>query len=211
MITVYSFPNTRGTRITWLLEEMGQEYQVALVDFTQGGNRHPDFLALNPAGKVPAMVDGNLLMTESGAIVTYLADKYSAGRLIPLSATALRGRYEQWAYFAVCELEQGLWSIGKHKFALPEVQRVAAMKATAAWEFQQALLLLANGLATNNYILGDQFSAADILLGQTLHWAIAFKQPIEQQNVVDYYHRVTARPAFSRACERESQALVSSN
>ena len=158
MITIYSFPNTRGTRITWLLEEMDLDYQLALVDLTKGGNRSPDFLSINPAGKVPAMVDGDLLMMESGAIVTYLADKYSAGRLIPAAATTLRGRYEQWAYFSVCELEQGLWSIGKHKFALPEPQRVDTMLATAAWEFQQALSLLSSGLADNDYILGEHLS-----------------------------------------------------
>lgn len=207
MITVYTFPNTRGVRITWLLEEMAQDYQLSLVDFSKGENRSPDYLAVNPAGKVPAIVDGDLLMTESGAIVSYLADKYSCGQLIPLPATALRGRYEQWAYFAVCELEQGLWSIAKHKFALPSVQRIADMKKTAAWEFQQAVALLSSGLADRPYVLGDNFSAADILLAQTLHWALAFKQPIEQQNVVAYYHRVIGRPAFIKANKRELEAL----
>ncbi|NRB39465.1 MAG: glutathione S-transferase family protein [Pseudomonadales bacterium] len=207
MITVYGYPKTRATRITWLLEELQQDYQFKRVNFAKGENRSAEFLAINPAGKVPAMQDDNLLMTESGAIVTYLADKYAAGTLIPAAGTNQRGRYEQWSYFSVCELEQGLWSIGKHKFALPEEQRVPDMINTGAWEFQKALALLSKGLGEQDYILGEQFSAVDILLVMTLHWALAFKQPIEADNVKAYYQRVINRPAFKAAWEREQQGI----
>lgn len=206
MISVYSFPNTRGLRITWVLEEMEVPYKFVSVDLASASHKQPEFLAINPGGKVPAIRDGDVLMTESGAIVTFLADKYSQGKLIPEPGTDLRARYEQWSYFALCELEQGLWSMGKHKFALPKEQRVPELLPTAAWEFQQALALFSEGLGDRSYILGESFSGADILLVQTLHWALAFKQPIEQENVMAYYQRAVGRPAFIRACERETQA-----
>jgi glutathione S-transferase len=189
------------------LEELGQEYQFDLVDLAKGGHKSEAYLALNPGGKVPAMRDDDLLMTESGAIVTYLADKFPQAGLIPPAGTKQRGSYEQWAYFALCELEQGLWNIGKHSFVYPEEKRVKGMKETGAMEFQVALALLSEGLGDKTYILGDEFSMADVLLGHTLLWADAFKQPIEQPNVQAYYQRVCARPALAAAKAREKAAL----
>lgn len=211
MITVYGHPQTRSTRVTWLLEELGLDYQFVLVDFAKGGSYSEEFLRINPAGKVPAIVEGDLMMTESGAIVTYLSEKYSAGKLIPAPGTPERAVYEQWSYFVLCELEQGLWSLGKHRFALPKEQRVPGMLKTASWEFQKALKLFSLGLADKDYMLGDEFSAVDILLATTLSWAVAFNQPIELENVKAYHQRVIARPAFKAAekCEQDAKGLNS--
>ena len=206
MITIYGYPNTRSTRVNWMMEELGQDYQYVLVDFAKGDPQSADFLALNPAGKVPAMRDDDLVLTESAAINTYLGDKFNNRELVPMPGTAERGHYEQWCYFAMCELEQPLWTIGKHRFANPEQHRIKAIFPTAAWEFQKALDLLSRGLGDQDYILGDAFSAADILLAQTLTWGQAFKQPIEQQNLLDYCQRNENRPARIRAKEREQAA-----
>ena len=143
-------------------------------------------------------------MTESGAIVTHLADCFGQGTLIPAPASAERARYEQWAFFALCELEQPLWTMGKHKFALPAEQRVAEVLPTAEWELQQALQLFSAGLRDNDYILGPQFSVVDILLSQTLMWALYFKKPVEQDNLQAYLQRCQSRPALQRAKEKES-------
>jgi len=208
MIQVYGFPQSRSTRIVWLLEELGVDYGFNLVDFLKMEHRSPEFLAVNPAGKVPAIVDGDLVMTESGAIVAYLADRFAEKGLIPPAGTQERAAFEQWSYFALCELEQPLWTMGKHKFALPEEQRVAAILPTAEWEFQKALALLSEGLGDKPYILGKNFSAADILLGHTLFWGMSFKQSIEQPNLQAYAKRLQGREALARAKARESASSV---
>ncbi len=207
MIIVYSFPKTRGRRITWMLEELGEDYEFKLIPFGENGFKSEAFVKINPAGKVPAIQDGDLVLTESAAIVTYLGDKFSDKALIPVAGTAERGKHDQWSYFALTELEQPLWTIGKHKFALPEDKRVPAIFDTAEWEYQQALNLLDMGLADNKYILGDNFSAADILICHTLNWGTNFGQPIEQEKLKDYQQRVSSRDALQRAITREESAL----
>lgn len=207
MIKVYGFPQTRSRRITWMLEEVEQDYEFVLIDFNKGESKSPEFLAINPAGKVPAMQDGDLLLTESAAIITYIGDKYSDKGLVPVAGTAERGLYNQWSYFALTELEQPLWSMGKHRFAIPEEYRIAEMLNTAAWEYQRALELLEKGLGNNNYILGNEFSAADILLAHTLKWGVNFKQELNQSALQDYLQRCTGRDALARAIEREEASV----
>lgn len=207
MIKVYGYPNTRATRITWVLEELQEDYDYKLVNFAKGDQKSEEFLAANPAGKVPALQDGNLTLTESGAIVTYLADKFANKKLIPTPGSPERATFEQWSYFALCELEQPLWTLGKHRFALPKEQRVAGIFPTATWEFQQALTLLSSGLGTKNYILGNEFSAVDILLGHTLIWGLAFDQAVKQENLIAYHQRLSERPALASARAREAQSL----
>lgn len=208
MITLYSAPGTRGTRIAWLLEELMQPYDYHLINFAKGDSQSPEFLAINPAGKVPVMKEDELIITESAAIVTYLADKFSAGTLIPVAGTPERAKHDQWSFFALTELEQPLWTMGKHKFALPKKHRVTEVIATAQWELQKALALFSEGLGDQDYILGDQFSAVDILLCQTLIWAESFKQDIPQKNLLDYRNRIMARPSYGQAIAREKASLV---
>ncbi len=207
MIKVYGFPQTRSRRITWMLEELGQDYEFKLVDFNKGESQSPEYLAINPAGKVPAMLDGDLLLTESAAILTYLGDKFPDRELVPAAGSAERGLYNQWCYFAMTELEQPLWTMGKHRFALPEEYRVTEIMATAAWEFQRALTLLEQGLGDQQFILGDRFSGADILLTHTLIWAINFKQTVDQDNLQQYVQRNRDREALAKAIAREEAAL----
>jgi glutathione S-transferase len=204
MITVYGYPNTRTSRVTWLLEELGQDYNYHLVDLMKGEGHSPEYKAINPSGKVPALSDDELVLTESAAIMSYLGDKYGDATLVPSPGTANRGLYDQWACFAIAELEQPLWTIGKHKFALPKERRVPAVFETAEWEFQKALKLLSVGLSNKDYILGDDFSAADILLGHTLFWGLSFKQPIEQENLINYIERLKNRPSLLSAKKKEA-------
>lgn len=206
MITLYGTPNTRSSRICWMLAELGMDYDFQIIRFQNGDHKSPEFLALNPAGKVPALKDGDLVLTESAAIVTYLGEKAGRLDLVPAVGSADRGRYLQWVIFAQSELEQGLWSIAKHKFALPEEQRVPQMLEVGAWEFQQALEIFSQGLADKPYILGDTFSGADILLGHTLFWASSFKQPLEQQNIKAYLQRIAAREAVTVFRQKEKDA-----
>lgn len=205
MITLFGYKHTRSLRIVWMMEELEQDYRYSLVDLAKGESQSPTFLAVNPAGKVPVMTDDALLLTESAAIISYLADKFPERKLIPTAGTADRGRYDQWCHFATAELEQPLWTMGKHKFALPKEQRIKEIFPTAEWEYQKALKIFSLGLKDKTFILGEYFSGADVLLTQILMWGLAFNQVTGQKNLLDYLNRNKQRPAFIRAVERERQ------
>ena len=207
MLQLYNYPKTRGFRVTWMLEELEADYEFKLVPFGANGFASGDYLKINPAGKVPALRDGDMTLTESAAIVTYLGDKFPEKQLVPRAGTAARAQYDQWCYFVLSELEQPLWTKGKHTFILPPEKRVPAVIETAKWEFRKALDILSLGLEGNRYILGDTFSAADILIAHTLTWARTAKQPVEQQNINDYAERVLGRDAVQRATAREEAAM----
>ena len=204
MIQLFNYPNTRGLRVTWMLEELEADYEFNLVPVGNRGFGSEEYIKINPAGKVPAIRDGDLVLTESAAIVTYLGDKFPDKKLVPPAGSAARAKYDQWCYFVLSELEQPLWTKGKHKFMLPRDKRVPAIIETAEWEFQKALKILSQGLDGHRFILGDTFSAADILIGQTLSWARTAKQPVELQNVADYADSILGREALQRARTREA-------
>jgi glutathione S-transferase len=206
MYHLYGMPMTRATRVTWALEEIGAEYQYHLVDLIKGQGQSPEFLRLNPFGKVPVLVDAELVLTESGAICTYLGDKHPDTGLVPPAGSAQRGKYDQWCFFTLTELEQPLWTIHRHRFVYPEAKKVAQMLEVAPWEFQRALTVLARGLGEQDYLLGDTFSMADILTAHTLRWARAAKLPLEMPELQNYEQRVCSRAALARAKEREKAA-----
>lgn len=203
MLTVYGCANTRSSRVLWALEEAGAEYEYVAVDLRAGAGWKPEYLALNPGGKVPTLVDGELVLTESAAICTYIGDRFPASRLTPPVGSPERAHYDQWCYFVLSELEQPLWTMAKHLFALPERRRVPAVLDTARWEFAMAAKVLAAGLGQREFIVGDHFTAADILIGHTLTWALAFELPLEQGHLKTYVEHLLARPAWARVHERE--------
>ena len=196
MITLYGLPKTRSDRALWALEEKGVSYQFQYVHLGKGEGRAPEFLALNPAGKIPLLVDGDVVVSESIAICSYVAVRCAGNIIAPAFGTDDRAHYDQWCGFVISELEQPLWVIAKHRFALPAERRVPAVMDTARWEFTVAAQILAKGLEGREFILGDNFSAADILLGHTLAWARAFEVPTEQPTVDAYANRLFTRPAF---------------
>ena len=203
MLQVYGCPNTRSTRVVWALEEAGAEYDYHKIDLLAGAGRRPDYLALNPGGKVPTLVDGELVLTESGAICTYIGDCFPGSGLTPPAGSSERARYNQWCFFVMSELEQPLWTIAKHRFALPEKRRVPAVIETAVWEFAVAAKVLAIGLGEREYLVGERFTAADLLAAHTLAWARANKLPPADSRVEAYADRLLARPAWERARARE--------
>lgn len=119
MLTVFGFPNTRSARAVWALEEAGAEYDYIKVNLFKGQGRRPPYIDLNPGGKVPALRDGDFVLAESGAICTYIGDKFPESGLTPPIGTQERARYYQWCFFVIGELEQPLWTMAKHRFALP--------------------------------------------------------------------------------------------
>ena len=188
----------------WLLEELGAPYEFYQMDFSKGDNRSDYFLAINPAGKVPVLCDGDLAVSESGAMCQYLADQHARPQLIPSPGTPERAIHDQWLFFALTELEQPLWTAGKHRFAIPEAQRVPAIMPTAHWEFNRAAGILSAGLAGRNFIAGDQFSVADIFVAHTLRWAVAFEFSIDHPHLQDYLERMESRPARQNLHAKEA-------
>jgi len=204
MLTLYGFPRSRSTRALWMLEELGVDYQYRIVDLGAGEGQQPAYLALNPAGKVPTLDDDGFVLTESVAILTYLGDRFPDAGLLPPAGSHDRAKYLQWACFVISELEQPLWTIAKHKFALPKEKRVGTIFETAGWEFQRAAATLAAGLRGRDYLVGESFTAADILAAHTLAWAEAFKLPLGDPQLVEYARHQLGRAAWQRAREREA-------
>lgn len=200
---VYGFPNTRSLRVLWTLEEIGADYGLVSVDLFKGEAQHAAFLRLNPAGKIPVLVDGDFVLCESGAICTYLGDKHPATGLTPEPRTEQRAIYDQMCFFALTELEQPLWTLAKHRFVLPPQLRVPGVSDAANWEFARAVDALAVHIADQDFILGGQFSVADILVAHTLSWARSNDIPIESELVNRYADRVLERPALTRALQKE--------
>ncbi|MCA9720643.1 MAG: glutathione S-transferase family protein [Myxococcales bacterium] len=205
MLKLFGTPNSRSTRVAWALEEVGAEYEITPIQLGRGGGRAPEYLAINPGGKVPALIDGDAVLTESAAIVLYLAERFPNAGLVPGDPLE-RARCVQWCFFVIGELEQPLWTMTKHAFVLPPKLRVPAILATAASEWKRAAAVLSTGLGERPYLLGDAFTAADIMVGHTLAWATAAQQPLEAENLVAYRDRVLARPALARAQAREQAA-----
>jgi glutathione S-transferase len=203
MIKIYGCPRTRSTRAVWAAEEVGIEYELIKLELMQGEHRSPEFLALNPGGKVPVLVDGDLVLSESGAIVTYLGALAPRSGLVPEGDRRRRALYDKWCFFVIGELEQPLWTLSKHSFALPREQRVEAVLDTARWEFARAAEALSRELGDREYVTGDGFTMADILVAHTLAWAAAVKLGPEQDNLDRYAQRLLARPALARARARE--------
>ena len=199
MITLYGMPHTRSFRALWALEEIGAEYQYRVVNLGKGEGSSAEFLELNPSGKLPVLTDTDLVLTESAAICTYLADSHPDKNLIPGVGTLDRARYNQWCYFVLTELEQPLWTMGKHKFALPKEYRVREVQKTAGFEFMRAIRILEEGLKSRDFLVGEHFTMADLLAVHTLSWAQAFK--IEHGSLLldGYRDRIKQRAAWQRA------------
>lgn len=205
MKTLYGMPNSRSFRVLWTLEEAGMDYDYRVVNLGRGGGQDPEFLRLNPAAKLPVLTDDELVLTESAAICSYIAEEAPAANLIPLAESSQRARYYQWCFFVLTELEQPLWTMAKHKFALPKEYRVPEVMPTAAFEFQRAASVLAGALAERDFLVGDRFTVADLLATHTLNWARAFKVELGSDRLEAVRHMHSLRPAFLRAQAIEEQ------
>lgn len=170
MLTLHGTPPTRALRVIWLLNELGLDYASCPVDLTQGEAKRPPFIELNPAAKVPVLVDGDTVLTESAAIQLYLAEKYPEAGLIPTSLEA-RAQVYRWMFFLVTEIEQPLWRIARHTFIYPEAQRLPEDVALAERECRAMLDVLEAHMADRTYLVGDRPSVADFNAAYTLDWA----------------------------------------
>ncbi|WP_299492658.1 glutathione S-transferase family protein [uncultured Shewanella sp.] len=213
MITLYGAPRTRSTRVSWLLEELGLPWQYQYINFAKGDSQQPDFLAISPSGKIPILIDENqsttdtpITLSESAAICTYLVETYNIESetplFIPKKGTPNSALYHQWFSFIICEIEQPLWTLAKHKFALPKAIRQENMQTVAIWEFDKAAAVAESWVPEQDYLLGDTLSIIDILLTHTLQWATKSGFTIPSK-LAQYRDRLSTRPALARALKKE--------
>jgi len=198
-ITLHYTPGTRAARPRWLLEELGIPYELNVVDLFAGGGRSVEYRAVHPLGQVPALeVDGEIQI-ESGAICHWLADRFSDRGFAPSPDDPARAAYEQWMFFVPGSLEPPAFYAALHSRLLPESQRVAAIVPWCMKRYLKAVGVVGAALAGKRYLVGDKFTAADIMVGTTLIWVPdALKsRPILQ----DYVERLRQRPAYVRATQ----------
>lgn len=189
MMKLYGTPPTRALRAIWLLNELGLAYEMVPVDLQQ-----QDFHTLNPAGKVPVLVDGNLVVTESAAIQLYLADKYPQAGLIP-EAVEDRAQMYRWIFFLVTEIEQPLWRIARHTFIYPEDQQLPQDADIARQECVEMLAVLERHMAGREFVLGDRLSVADFNAAYTLDWSSAAQLLGSMPRLREYLESMYARPS----------------
>ena len=199
---LYGSKNSRSLRCAWALEEAGATYDYQRIWMMKGEGQSPGFKALNPAGKIPVLTDGDMTLTESVAIIMYIADKFPDSPLMPSN---IRHRAEalRWIFYVVSEVEPHLWAIAQHRFALPEDKRVPAVEPTCVWQLQRTLRVIEKTLTACPFIAGEAFSLADILVTHCLTWALSAKIDGVGEANLAYIERMKARPAFARAMERE--------
>src|SRR5918996_5523553 len=164
---LYEFAPTRSLRVRWTLQELGVDYESIPVNLVAGEHRRPEYLKINPAGRVPVLVDGDLVLTESVAIVLYLADKYSNKGLIPTDVKE-RAQVNRWLLFAATELEQPLWRISRHTVLYPEDQRLPGDVILASRDFKEMAAVLEEHMQGRQFVVGDSVTVADFVLAYTL-------------------------------------------
>ncbi|HXS90573.1 MAG TPA: glutathione S-transferase family protein [Steroidobacteraceae bacterium] len=203
---LYEFAFTRAIRCRWTLQELGVDFEAVNVNMGAGEHRQPAFLAINPAGKLPALVDGDLVLTESAAIALYLAEKYR--KFLP---TDPRGRAEvnRWVLFTVTELEQPLWRIAKNRNLYPEAQRLAADIPLASQDFRAMAAVAEQHMQGRKFVVGDDVTVADFVLAYTLDWANEVKLLDRCPQLLAYMERMYARPKAPQRIAQIRAALAS--
>ena len=190
---LYEFAPTRSIRARWMLQELGLDFEAVNVNLVAGAHRDPEYLELNPAGKVPVLIDDDLVLTESVAIVLYLAEKYADRGFFPAD-TQQRAETYRWILFAVTELEQPLWRIARHTTLYPERDRLPADVVLARRDFLPMAAILENHMKGRAYVVGDRVTAADFVVAYTLDWAGEAKLLGEYPALRSYLERMYARP-----------------
>lgn len=192
-LTIYGSPPTRLMRVLWVLNELDIPHRRVPVDMDAGEHRSPAFLAVNPAGKVPALVDGDLVISESAAIMLYLAERHGAGRLIPADL-ADRARMYHWHLFLVAEIEGPLWRMALHSFIYPEADRDPAEVGRARREAAAMLDVLDRHLAGRSWLVGDRMTVADLNAAYMLDWADTQGLLEGRPALASFLERMYARP-----------------
>ena len=197
---LYHSARSRSIRPLWMLEEIGQPYEVVAINLQAGDQKKPDYLKINPNGTVPTLVDGDLVLYESAAICQYLADKFPEKGLAPAIGTPARALYYQWIHYAMSTIEPPAVTIFLHTILKPEAERLPVLVAEARTQLAAAIKVIDAALAGREYLVGSQFSTADVMVGSMLSWCqLLGLIGTDLANVPGYLGRLAARPAAQRA------------
>jgi glutathione S-transferase len=194
-IILYTNPMSRGRIIRWMLEEVGQPYRTEVLDYAST-MKAPAYLAINPMGKVPALRHGDAVVTECAAICAYLADAFPQSGLAPPPTSRLRAPYYRWLFFTAGPVEAAVSNKALGFVVPPERERMMGYG-----NIVNVMKALEDVISHNDYLVGDNFTAADLMLGSALGFGMMFgtveKRPVFEQ----YWQRLSSRPACMRAKE----------
>jgi glutathione S-transferase len=197
-LTLYHASPSRSSIVHWMLEELGEPYKLEVLNLRAGEQRKPAYLAINPMGKVPTLKDGDVVVSEVAAICCYLADAYPKARLAPPIGDKRRGDYLKWLFYGPSCLEPAM--IDK------ALNRPPAPRSTAGWaDYDTVIEVLRSAVGAREYLLGEQFTAADIVIGSGLRWGMQFKMFPELPEFVTYVDRLKARPGMQRQLAKEEE------
>ena len=198
-ITLFHHPFSRAAGTLWALEEVGVPYQLEFVDMLKGEHKAERFVALNPMGKLPILTDGDVVVTEVAAIALYLADRYAAGRLAPALDDPRRATYLRWSLFAPSVIEPG---------SMAKLNEWPFKPGQAGWGDHESMLRsIEAAIAGKAFVLGDDFSMADVIFGGTVRYMLRFNMLAPSPTLTAYVERLNARPASQRA-EARNMAIV---
>ncbi len=192
-LVFYTHPMSRARIVRWMLEEVGEPYQTKILEFGHS-MKGPDYLGINPMGKVPAIRHGQTIVTEAAAICAYLADAFPAAGLAPPSGSRERGPYYRWLFFAAGPVESAVMdkALG---FEIP-VEREGMV---GYGNIERALAAVEGALYRTEYIAGDRFTAADVYVGSQIGWGMMFRGIDKRPAFERYWALLSARPAYIRA------------
>jgi glutathione S-transferase len=197
-LTLYHASPSRSSIVHWMLEELGEPYKLEVLNLKAGDQRKPAYLAINPMGKVPTLKDGDVVVSEVAAICCYLADTYPKAKLAPPIGDRRRGDYLKWLFYGPSCLEPAM--IDK------ALNRPPAPRSTAGWaDYDTVIEVLRSAVGAREYLLGEQFTAADIVIGSGLRWGMLFKMFPELPEFVTYVDRLKARPAMQRQLAKDEE------
>ena len=192
-LTLYHAAPSRSSIARWMLEELGEPYDLHVLSLANGEQRAPDYLAVNPMGKVPTLKHGDTVITEAAAICTYLADEFPQARLNVPVGDPRRGTYLRWLFFAPSCIEP---AITDRAFPRKEEPRRGML---GYGDFDTVMAVVAAAVEPGPYLMGEQFTAADVVLGSTLRWGMMFGILPKRPEFVAYVGRLEERPTLKRA------------
>jgi glutathione S-transferase len=198
-LTLYHASPSRSSVTRWMLEEVGEPYDIHLLSLTKGENRTPDYLAINPMGKVPALRHGDVVITEGAAICTYLADEFPRAKLNVPIGDPRRGVYLKWLFFGPSCIEPAIMDR-----AFPRKEE-ARRSALGYGDVDTVIDVVAKAVTKGPYLMGEQFTAADVVIGAGLRWGMLFKLLPERPEFTAYVGRLSARPALQRADDKDKE------
>jgi len=187
---------SRALRVLWTLEELGLAYE-----HLDAAPRSAEVTQINPTGKIPVLVTDGMALTDSVAIMTFLADRHAALSFAP--GTVERARQDSLTHLILDEFDAILWTAARHSFVLPEEHRVPAIKQSLAWEFTRSQVHMVSRMDTTGpFVMGDTLTIADILLAHCCGWAANAKFPLTEPRLQEHMAMMRTRPSFTRALKR---------